>query len=157
MLEPIKVIVQDFPKFLSEFIDCTICAFKAYAKAKVILPIKPENPMNLKINSVKCSFLDSHIKETYRVKSNVSFGIETSANATINQKGFGESQFEIRIKGKGKQNMKAAGTVKINSIKCSLDPNSFYIGVPVRLRTLDPQTLGELDPQTQADLTVQQM
>lgn len=145
MIQLIKVVVQDFPKYLKGNLISKVAIIRTKALAKIKYKIK----FNFKFLALRCV---AHAKYILNCKFHIKFSTKASANAKIIEKGNPYIKFGITTGAKSKLAERGKFNSKPIVIKSYLDPNRYEIGRINRLKHWDDIKLGDMD-----DLTMQEI
>lgn len=132
MLEPIKVIIHDFPKFISEFLDFETFAIDIKSKANIYLNV---HKTEIKPFSLKNILKSDHIITWLRAKSNPKISIKNKSLTKINQMAtFNiKEAFDVKsVKGKVNTVQIAKGNIELKN-KLYLDVNRYAMGTAYKL------------------------
>lgn len=132
MLEPIKVIIQDFPKFLSEYFNLDLFAIKTDIRAKMQLTVYNAvvKPFALKFH-INNSDLITQINAKFEVKMTMVNTILTK----MRQKATSNTKLSIKFSANDKKVkllQRATGALSLG-MKSYLQPNGYVIGTALKL------------------------
>lgn len=161
MLEPIKVIIQDFPLFFSEYFYTKLFAITAKAQHKEKMNVHQGN-MKSKLFAITGK-LNDKVKMKYNATFTIKHAIKAKINNLINitqrTKAYSAFSLDAVVHGLGKIFQRANIDNKVMASKCYLAENGYSIGIPLTLgywdgavnenylKKFDPQELLTLDPQ----------
>ena len=159
MINPIRVIVHDFPKLLSDFLD-----FKSFAIKCQLTSTKIQLLVHNALS--KISIIDSKILDGYAIiylnakfQNPISFAIKSSSTSHINQTAsWNNNKFAIKAKtteGTTKIRQYATCSCKLGAPKFSFDPNLYTIGRYYTLGYWDDFTLEQMDGLTMQELSIE--
>lgn len=153
-LNSIKVIIQDFPSFINEYMNFKAIAIKSRALGVLYLRVYNSIIPKISIKSkIKDGFAKIYEKASFNIKNSICCNSKTKerlfANFTI------QNSINIHSEpNKVKILQRATGTIKVPGAKSYLDPNGYIIGVPATLGHWDDYYLREMDDMTMSDISI---
>lgn len=152
MLAPIRIIIHDFPNFLSEYVKTKLFAVKANAAAKINLFVHPNKPMHTYVGKVKNYAVQKlRVKGKFRtrisIKGSASPGVKLKGKLRIKNAIKARSLTKVRVKGK-------ISSSKMGRHRAYLIASKYYIGITLTLEHWDDKRLEDIDGITMGDMSI---
>jgi hypothetical protein len=148
MIQPIKVIVHDFPNFLSEYVQTKLFSLKASARLlnKII------------IRDIR-GFMGGYFAEVQaetNIKGKGSLKTAFISNSIGKMRLKEEGNLKLKLNANGVSKIKTAGTgtTPLMKHKAYLVPEKYYIGVTLKLSYWDDKELEDIDGITIGDMSI---
>lgn len=152
-INKIKVIIQDFPYFINEYMNFKGFSIKLSALGILYLRIYNTIISKIYINAkIKDGFAKIYQKSKFSIKNAIKCVSKSKERLFAH---FTTKEFVniYNIPNKIKTEQKVTGTIKIGS-KNYLDPNGYIIGIPATLGYWDEYYLKDMDNIKMSDISI---